>query len=105
MANDLASWSPELVGEIGLGNPKIALAGSTLVFVWTMTTETFIALPEPLESALWLVAYQNCHQYDVYGAISLLTLSDVASLAAQLARDASNSPYEDVFLTLQALVR
>jgi hypothetical protein len=96
---------PELVEDAGLGAPKIALAGSAPVFVWMTTTETFIALPELVESALRLVAYQHPHQYNVSDTISLLSLSDAASLAIQLARNSPKGPYEDVFLTLQALVR
>jgi len=87
------------------GSPKIALAGSTPVFVWITTTETFGALPKRLESALWLIASQHPHEYVLSEAVCLLSLPDAESLAVQLARDSLGSPYEDVFLTLQALVR
>jgi len=57
--NDHVRWQevirqglPELVEKAGLGTPKIALAGSTPVFIWITTIETFIALPEHLENPL-----------------------------------------------------
>ena len=62
----------EFAGEAGLGNPRIPLADGTLLFVWTTTTDIFIALPEPLEGALWLIAYPNPHLTDVSDAIGLL---------------------------------
>jgi hypothetical protein len=95
----------ELVEETGLGTPKVELAGSTPVFVWVTTTETFIALPEIVECTLWHVAYQHPHQYNVSDTISLLSLSDAASLANQVDRDSPNGPYKEIFVTLQTLVR
>jgi hypothetical protein len=53
---------PKLAEKAGLGEPRTALAGSTFVFVWNTNTETFVALPEAFESAVWLIAYVHSHE-------------------------------------------
>jgi hypothetical protein len=43
---------PELVEEAGLGIPKIALAGSTPIFIWTTTTDIHCAVKTPRKCSL-----------------------------------------------------
>ena len=78
----------ELVEKSAMGwEPRRSrLQGSTPVFVWLTTMETFVALPAIVECALWHVAYQHPHRYNVSDTISLFSLSNAASLAIQLGR-------------------
>jgi hypothetical protein len=93
--------------DAGLGNPMIALAGGTLCLCSDNDYRQRCSLRYQNFSkvTLWLIAYQYPHRCDVSDAISLLTLSDATSLTIQLARDGPNGTYEDIILTLQALVR